>query len=139
MKDYRWSDLTVGLSAQFEAGISEAAMRSFAEVSGDLNPLHVEDEFARESGFPGRVAYGMLTSSFYSKLVGAYLPGRRALLHGIDIDFKAPAFVGDRLTVSGEITHLTDAYRRLEIKARIVNGAGQTVAKAKIRAGVREP
>jgi acyl dehydratase len=138
MNEYRWCDLALGLKAEFEAAIDEAAMRNFAEISGDNNPLHLDDEFARQRGFRGRVAFGLLASSFYSRLVGVYLPGKFALLHGIDVEMKAPAFVGDRLWVKGEITHLSDPYKRLEIKAAIVNGEGRTISKAKIRAGVHE-
>jgi len=138
MNEYRWSDLRVGLGARFEACVTDEAMRRFGELSGDVNPLHVDEAFARQSGFPGRVAYGLLTSSYYSTLVGMYLPGRWALLHGLDVELKAPAFVGDRLTVSGEITHLSDAFRRMEIKGSIVNAEGTTVSKAKIRAAVHE-
>ena len=139
MNEYRWSDLKVGLDAQFETTIGEDAMRRFVEISGDVNPLHMDDAFARNRGFPGRVVFGMLASSFYSKLVGVYLPGKFALLHGIDVEMKAPAFVGDRLTVTGQITHLSDPFKRLEIRAAIVNGEGKTISKAKIRAGVHEP
>jgi 3-hydroxybutyryl-CoA dehydratase len=138
MNEYRWSDLKLGLKAQFEVAISETAMQGFAEISGDVNPLHLDEDFARQSGFRGRVAFGLLASSFYSRLVGVYLPGKWALLHGIDVEMKAPAFVGDRLRVMGEITHLSDPFRRVEIKAAIVNGEGKTISKAKIRAGVHE-
>lgn len=138
MNAYRFADLSLGLSARFEAEIGEAAMAAFAELSGDRNPLHLDEAFARAAGFPGRVVFGQLTSAFYSQLVGMHLPGRFALLHGVDVEFKSPAFVGDRLTVSGEIVHLTEAYQRLEIKASIVNAAGKTISKAKIRAGVHE-
>lgn len=139
MNECRWTELAVGRTERFEAVITEAAMHRFAELSGDDNPLHVDEVFARSRGFPGRVAFGLLTSSYYSTLVGVYLPGRWALLHGLDVELKAPAFVGDRLTISGEITHLTDAYKRMDIKASIVNGQGKTISKAKIRAGVHEP
>lgn len=139
MNACRWAELALGMSARFTAEITDEAMHRFAEISGDRNPLHMDDAFARARGFPGRVAYGLLTSSFYSTLVGVYLPGRWALLHGLDIELKAPAFVGDRLTISGEITHMTEAYKRLDIKASIVNAQGKTLSKAKIRAGVHEP
>lgn len=138
MNAYRWADLALGLSARFEAAVGEAEMTAFAAISGDRNPLHLDEAFARERGFPGRVVFGQLTSAFYSQLVGMHLPGRFALLHGVDVEFKSPAFVGDRLIVAGEIVHLTDAYKRLEIKASIVNAAGKTISKAKIRAGVHE-
>ena len=88
--------------------------------------------------FAQPVAYGMLTSSLYSRLVGMYLPGRYCLLHGIDIDFVSPAFAGDKLSVSGRITYLNQAYRRAEIRAAIHNGRGELISKAKIRIGVHE-
>jgi 3-hydroxybutyryl-CoA dehydratase len=138
MNEYRWTDLTLGMSARFEAAITDEAMQRFAALSGDVNPLHVDEAFAQRSGFPGRVAYGLLTSSFYSTLVGMYLPGRWALLHGLDIELKSPAFIGDVLTISGEITHLSDAFKRMDIKASVVNERGRTISKATIRAAVHE-
>jgi 3-hydroxybutyryl-CoA dehydratase len=137
MNDYQWEDLTVGMSAHFDVEVTSEQMLAFAELSGDTNPLHVDEAFARSSGFPGRVVFGLLTSSFYSRLVGVYLPGKRALLDGIDVEFKSPAFVGDRLTVSGEIAFLNDTYHRLELKARIRNADGKLISKATIRAGVK--
>ena len=136
MNDYRWSDLAVGMSASFETEVTPDMMAEFSRISGDTNPLHIDQEFARAEGFPGRVAFGMLTSSFYSQLVGVHLPGKRALLHGIQIEFKAPAYAGDHMTVSGEISFLNEAYRRVELKARIRNQAGQVISKATIQAGV---
>jgi 3-hydroxybutyryl-CoA dehydratase len=137
MNNYRWDDLTVGMSAQFDIEITHDLMTAFANLSGDRNPLHTDDEFARQAGFPGRVVFGMLTSAFYSRLVGMYLPGMRALLDGIDLEFKSPAYIGDRLTVSGEIAFMNDTYHRVELKARIRNAVGTLISKATIRAGVK--
>jgi 3-hydroxybutyryl-CoA dehydratase len=137
MNDYAWDDLAIGMNAQFEVELTSDLMTAFAQLSGDINPLHTDADFARNAGFAGRVVYGMLTSSFYSTLVGVHLPGKRALLDGIDIEFKSPAFIGDRLTVSGEIAFLNDTYHRLELKAKIRNTEGKLVSKATIRAGVK--
>ena len=139
MNDYRWNDLATGMAAQFEVELSAEMMSGFATISGDVNPLHADEEFAKAAGFPSRVAFGLLTTSFYSRLVGVYLPGKRALLHGIDVEFRLPAYIGDRLSVSGEVVFLNEAYRRLELKARIRNQAGNVISKAAILAGVREP
>ena len=136
MNDYRWDDLAIGMKAQFEVDLTPDLMTTFASLSGDLNPLHVDDGFAKAAGFPGRVVYGLLTSSFYSTLVGVHLPGKYALLDGIDIEFKSPAYIGDHLTVSGEIVFLNDTYHRLEIKAKIQTQDGKLISKSKIRAGV---
>src|SRR5215469_2074496 len=117
MNSYRWHELREGLSHQFEAELTQSMMEDFVRVSGDYNPLHTDAEFARGAGFRDKVAHGMLTSTLYSRLVGVYLPGRYCFLHGIDVDFVAPAFVGDHLHVSGTIFQLSHAYRRAEIKA----------------------
>jgi 3-hydroxybutyryl-CoA dehydratase len=138
VNDYRWNDLAVGMAASFEVTLTAEMVDAFSELSGDVNPLHMNEEFAQACGFPHRVAFGMLTASFYSRLVGMYLPGRRAFLHGIDVDFHEPIFIGDRLAVSGEVVHLTDAYHRLELKARIQNQRAQLISKATVRVGVHD-
>lgn len=138
MNDYRWDDLILGMRARFEAPLTEQMMTAFAAISGDFNPLHLEEHFARQYGFAGRVAFGMLTSSLYSQLVGMHLPGKRALLQGIDLEFKGPAYIGDILVVSADVTFLNEAYRRLELKGQIVNQVGNVISTAKIRVGLHE-
>lgn len=137
MNAYRWSELHIGLAHSFTVQLTPAMMQDFLHLSGDTNPLHLDATFAKEAGFPDVVAYGMLTSALYSRMVGVYLPGRFCLLHGIQVDFSNPAYVGDWLTVKGEIAHLNDAFRRIEIRASIENGT-QVISKAKIRVGLNE-
>lgn len=138
MNDYRWADLREGMEHRFEATVTAEMMDRFRTLSGDSNPLHADPAFACSAGYPGVVVFGMLTSSLYSRLVGVHLPGRFALLQGIDLDFVKPVFVGERLSVSGEIVHLSEAYRRIDIRARIENSSGQVVSRAKIRVGLHE-
>ena len=137
MNAYRWSELHAGLAHSFSVQLTPAMMQDFLHLSGDTNPLHLDATFAKEAGFRDVVAYGMLTSALYSRMVGVYLPGRFCVLHGIQVDFSNPAYVGDWLTVKGEIAHLNDAFRRIEIKASIENGT-QVISKAKIRVGLNE-
>ena len=136
MNEYRWDDLRVGLRHEFQVTLVPEMMDAFARLSGDDNPLHVDAAYALAAGFPGPVAFGLLTSSFYSQLVGVHLPGKLALLHGIDVDFVAPAFVGDTLRISGEVRDLVEAYHRIEMRARITNQHEKLVSKAKIRVGL---
>jgi acyl dehydratase len=110
----------------------------FARISGDVNPLHVDREYAVSAGFPSPVLFGMLTSSLYSKLVGVYLPGKYALLEGIDLDFNAPVFAGEKLFVHGEIVFKSESYRRMEIKANIRKENRKLVSKALIRVGMHD-
>jgi acyl dehydratase len=138
MNTYRWEDLAVGMKHEFEGVFSEEMATAFAAISGDVNPLHLDREYAISAGFKGPVLFGMLTSSLYSQLVGVYLPGKYALLQGMDIDFHSPCFAGDRLKVEGEIVFLSDAFRRMEIKASIRREDRKLVSKAVIRVGLHD-
>lgn len=138
MNEYRWADLHEGMEDGFEASVTPEMMDAFRALSGDANPLHADAAFAAAAGHPGVVAFGLLTSAFYSRLVGVHLPGRFALLLGIDLDFVRPVYPGDRLTVRGEIVQLTEAYRKIDLRARILGEAGQVVSKAKIRVCLHE-
>ncbi|MDA7510141.1 MaoC family dehydratase [Verrucomicrobia bacterium] len=137
MREYAFEDLDIGTSESFEVEVSAAMLQSFAELSGDLNPLHTDEAYSQESGYEGRVVFGMLTASFYSRLVGMYLPGKLALFQGIDISFRYPVFVGDRLSVTGTVDYLNEAYRQVELNSTIRNQKGKIVSKAKIKTGCR--
>ncbi|MDO4565828.1 MAG: MaoC family dehydratase [Oscillospiraceae bacterium] len=136
MNRYSLGELEVGLTESFKVSISAEMLESFREITGDINPLHCDEGFAKARGFSGRVAYGMLVASLYSTLAGVYLPGERCLLHEVDAKFKKPVFIGDELTVSGSVSEINEAFSRLEISARIVNQKGETVNRARIIAGV---
>jgi 3-hydroxybutyryl-CoA dehydratase len=138
MKEYKFSDIHISLAHSFEATITKDMMRNFSGYSGDINPLHLDPEFAAQQGHPNTVAFGMLTASFYSTLVGVYLPGKYALLQCIDITFNLPVYPGERLTVSGEVKHIHELYRQIEIKASIQNQIGKKVSKAKIKVGLNK-
>ena len=138
MNSYRFADIKLGLSQSFQVTVTPAMVDMFSELSGDRNPLHTDPGFAAGYGFSDRVVHGLLTASFFSTLVGMYLPGEFALFQGADISFTAPVFPGDTLTVSGEVVSIHEAYRQIELKAYITNQGGQKVARAKIRTGLHE-
>ncbi|WP_299125667.1 MaoC/PaaZ C-terminal domain-containing protein [uncultured Tenacibaculum sp.] len=136
MKTYSFLDIKIGLKHSFEVEVNEERMRKFYEISGDNNPMHIDEDYAKTKGMKDRVVYGMLTSSFYSKLVGVYLPGKFALLHSIEVQFSKPVFIGDKLTVVGEVTAINDLFRQIEVKAYILNDNNQKVSRAKIKIGL---
>ncbi len=113
-------------------------MTKFQDISGDNNPLHVNEAFALEKGFKSRVVYGMLSAALYSCLTGMYIPGRNCILHSVHSDFMRPVFVGDELTVKGSVIEKNDSVRQLVIKAEIFNQDHKKVSRAKIEAGVLE-
>jgi acyl dehydratase len=138
MKSYRLRDLSVGMKSQFEVSVTVEMMAKFLDISGDCNPLHTDLAFAQSAGYPSCISYGMLTASFYSTLVGVYLPGRYVLLHSVDASFVAPVFAGDALAVHGEISAVHVELGHVEMRAYIGNQHGKKVSRAKIRMGVRE-
>lgn len=124
------------MSAELVVTVTEAMIDAFAALSGDTNPLHTDAAYARSRGFAGRVAHGQLTAAFLSTLVGVHLPGRRALLQGVRTTFHAPVLVGDVLTVRGSIDQISEAVRRVELRAEVRNQAGKAVLKAHVSVGV---
>lgn len=137
MNTYTFEELNVGMKESFTVTITEEMMEAFKQLSGDINPLHCDEAYATESGFPGRVVYGMLTASFYSTMAGVYLPGQRAILQGVDSKFRSPVYIGDTLTVTGKVAEKNDTFRMITVKADITNQEGKKVSKATLQVGVR--
>ena len=137
MNSYLFSDIEVGLSAEFTKTVTVEMEESFRQITGDENPLHRDDEFARQSGVvktERHVVFGMLTASFYSTLAGVYLPGKYSLIHSLDeLSFLKPVFAGDVLNITGQVIEKIDSLRLIIVKAAIRNQDGKLVSKAKIK------
>ncbi|MBR6477022.1 MAG: MaoC family dehydratase [Lachnospiraceae bacterium] len=138
MNEYKMSDLAVGMTESFTRRITPEMMEKFYEISGDGNPLHREEEFARAKGFDGRVVYGMLTASLISMLGGVYLPGKYCLIQGVETKFLRPVFIGDELTVTGEVADVRPELKYLEIKVTIRNQRQEKVVRGVLKAGVMD-
>jgi 3-hydroxybutyryl-CoA dehydratase len=135
MNHYSFNEIEIGLSASFNVIITDEKMSMFADISGDLNPMHVDSNYAKFRGYNDKIVYGMLASSMYSALVGMYLPGEKCLLNKIDINYRKPVYVGDKLTVYGKVAEKREATRRIKIKAETINQEGVTVNTAEIVVG----
>ena len=135
MNNYLFSDVKIGYYHSFTTKLTLKKMNQFLEISGDNNPMHLDSNFAIKKGMKERVVYGMLSSAYYSTLVGVYLPGKFALLHSIDIQFSKPVYIDDTLTIHGEISKINEVFRQIEIKAYIVNNNNIKVSRAKIKVG----
>ena len=105
-------DFFVGQTASFSRTITESDIVTFAELSGDYNPVHIDQEFAANSRFGKRIAHGLLTSSFFSGLLGMELPGQGSIYLEQSLKFKKPVFIGDTVTASAEILEI-DQERRI--------------------------
>ena len=90
MNRFTYEELTVGQTAEFSREITTEMMDKFCEISGDVNPLHKEESFAKDKGYPGRVVYGMLTSSMYSCLGGGYTFPERTVSYKVSMLIFSP-------------------------------------------------
>jgi len=104
--------------------ISEEDLQKFAQLSGDTNPLHVDEDFAARTQFQQRVVNGMLLASYVSALVGTKCPGPGALWSQQSFRWKAPVFVGDQIHIKLRVTHKSIGSRSLAIVVTGTNGSG---------------
>lgn len=138
MNQYRFKDIYVGLKEEFQVTVTEDMLKAFCSITGDVNPLHTDEEFAKGKGYESKVAYGMLTASFLSTLAGVYLPGERSLIHSVESKFTKPVFVGDTLTVTGQVTECNEIFSVFIMKTAIVNQNGEKVLRGKMQVGILE-
>lgn len=134
MNEYHTKDMYIGQKEQFEYIITEEKMKMFYELSGDNNPLHMDEVYAQSLGYSGRVVNGMLTASLISKLGGEYLPGKFCLIQEVDAKFARPVFIGDSLIVIGEVVRIETELRYVEVKVTITNQNGQKVLRGLMKA-----
>ena len=135
MNHYTFEEISVGMTESFTVSITEDMMHTFGELSGDKNPMHTDAGYAKNNGCRDRLVYGMLSSSFFSTLVGMYLPGEYCLLLSCNSSFHNPVYIGDTLTVTGKVAQINESTRTIEIKALITNQDNKKVVKGKILVG----
>ena len=138
INNFSYEDISIGHKEVFTTEITQEKQHMFLKISGDTNPLHIDENYAQTKGFSGNVVYGMLTASFYSTLVGTLLPGRKCLFQEADIKFRKPVFIGDTLEISGECVDKNDLFKRLTIKAKIKNQHNELVSSAKLKVGMQD-
>lgn len=107
-----FEDLEVGQTAEVRHEVSEEAVRSFAALTGDTNPIHLSEAYAANTRFGGRIAHGLYTASLISAVLGTRLPGPGAIYLSQTIKFRAPVRIGDVVTAQVEITSLDPARQR---------------------------
>jgi|TARA_B110000438_G_scaffold59708_1_gene59868 3-hydroxybutyryl-CoA dehydratase len=119
--EYSFNEIKIGLEHYFDITISNELEENFAKISGDFNPLHMDEQYAKKTKFGKRVCHGMLLASFFSRLVGMYLPGKNALYFSQNLNFIAPCFIGDKIIVKGEIIDKSESTKMIKIKTTIKN------------------
>jgi len=132
----RIEDFTAGQHATFAKTFTEEDLQRFIAITGDVNPLHVDEAFAAGTKFGRRVLHGMLTASIFSTMVGMLLPGTGAIYRSQTITFLLPVYLGDTVTAHFVVHSIDRAKHRLEIEAWIENEAGERVIEGMCEAGL---
>ncbi|MBV9492602.1 MAG: MaoC family dehydratase [Acidobacteria bacterium] len=129
-------DFAIGQHASFRKTFTDDDVRRFVEITGDVNPLHVDDAFAAQTRFGRRVLHGMLTASIFSTMVGMLLPGTGAIYRSQTLAFLQPVFVGETVTAHFVVRGIDRGRHRLDIEAWIENEAGVRVIEGRCEAGL---
>lgn len=134
-----FEDLAIGMSDSITRTMTDADIRKFADATGDTNPIHLDEEFAKASIFKTRIAHGMLTASHISSVFATRLPGAGCIYVSQGFTFKAPVRIGDAVTARVEVTGLVPEKKFAIFKTQCLVGEkvvveGEAVLKVPSRA-----
>lgn len=112
-------DIKIGDKASFKVKITGTLINEFAGLIRDYSSLHGDENYAKKAGFNKRIAHGMLVGSFFSTLIGMYLPGEKSLIVSQEIKYLKPVFEGDELEIVGVVKNVSLATRLVEIDIKV--------------------
>ena len=121
LNELSYDDISIGQQESFIIKITESMVEKFSNLSGDLNPLHMDNEFAESSSFNKRIVHGMLLASFFSQLIGMKLPGKNALYFSQTLNFRSPCYIDDEIEVIGKVTAKSDSTQIITVSTSIFN------------------
>jgi len=128
-------DIEIGMTRSLSKTITDQDIEMFAAVSTDHNPVHLDDAYARDTIFEGRIAHGMLTAGLVSAVIGEQLPGHGTVYLGQTMKFLGPVRPGDRVIAEVEVTGIEPAKRRVTMETRcLVDGKKVLTGEAKVLA-----
>ena len=136
--EYSFDEIELGMQKSFKVDISKNMLDVFGRDTGDYNPLHMSEEYASSTSFKKRVCSGMFLSSFFSRLVGMYLPGKHALHISQSLNFVNPCFIGQTITVEGKVIDKSPATKIIKLETTITNESGKRIIDGKAQVIVRD-
>ncbi|QCD44011.1 GNAT family N-acetyltransferase [Campylobacter mucosalis] len=111
-----FDDIKIGMTSSYSQTITDADIKAFAGISGDRNPVHLDEEYAKNSRFKKRIAHGMLTASFFSAIFGTKIPGEGCVYTHQSLNFKKPVYVDDTVVATIEVIDIDKSNRRVRFK-----------------------
>lgn len=128
LENFPYDELTIGQTASFTKTLTEEDILLFAAASGDVNPVHLDEEFASTTQFGGRIAHGMWTGALISAGIALTLPGPGSIYLGQNLTFRKPVMLGDTITISLEVTEKLDDKQFVTLDCKATNQHGKAVA-----------
>lgn len=129
MKGKTIQEIKIGDFEVYERTLTEADVVMFGGVSGDLNPAHFNEKYAKETMFKGRVVHGMLTASYFSTILGTLLPGPGTIYLGQDLKFTKPVRVQDTIKAVATVNEINTEKNIIKLETLAYNEAGEVVIK----------
>ncbi len=105
-ESYSIEEIVIGMSESYSQTITDYDVKAFAGLSGDHNPVHVDEIYAENSRYKKRIAHGLISASFFSALFGTKLPGKGCVYVGQNLNFKRPVYLGDTVTATVTVTNI---------------------------------
>jgi acyl dehydratase len=116
-----FKEISIRQLEEFEVKISNTIVDDFAKISGDFNPIHLDEEFASKTTFGKRIVHGMLLASFFSRLVGMKIPGKNGIYFSQSLNFRKPCFIGDVIKVVGTVIDKSESTKIVTLKTELFN------------------
>ena len=123
--------IKLGDTATFSKTVTESDVYLLAGISGDMNPAHIDESYARKTFFKTRIAHGMLPAGFISAVMGMQLPGPGSIYMKQELEFLAPVRIGDTITAKVEVMELDEEENRVELRTSCSNQNGKLVLDGK--------
>ncbi|MFX0115701.1 MAG: MaoC family dehydratase [Candidatus Hodarchaeota archaeon] len=132
MQRRSYSEIMIGEIAEFKRTIQEADIEKFAEISGDYNPIHMDEDFAQKTLFKNRIAHGALTTSYFSKIIAMDLLGPGTILLSHNFRFKKPVRINDTIIAKVEVLKKDDSKKRITLRTTCQNQHNELVIEGEV-------
>ena len=126
-RQHKFEEIQVGDSGQVTKTVTETDVILYAGITGDNNPVHINEIEAKASRFGQRLVHGMLTAGFISAVLGTCLPGKGAIYMGLTLKFLRPVHIGDTVTAIAEVIAKNEDKRQITMRTTVVNQDGKMV------------
>lgn len=134
LNDYSYDEIKIGQKFDFKKLLAAEDIENFAKLTGDFNPLHCDDDYAKSTRFRGRIAHGMLAASLFSTIVGMLCPGKRSLYLSQSLNFKKPIPLNSEVIVRGTVKDKIKSINVISLHTEVIyNGEVAVNGEAKVK------